>query len=96
MHRQPTRKTAVWSGKQVAGSDVRTHATHAFELGRLDGAELGLTIRDHPGDIEVALAAYERALFPRSASIARQTASKHRRFFGESALRSVVELFAGH
>jgi hypothetical protein len=31
-----------------------------------DGAELGLAIAAHPGDIEAALTAYEAALFPRS------------------------------
>lgn len=61
-----------------------------------DGAELGLALRDHPGDIESALAAYEKALFPRSAVFADQTAQNHRRFFGDDAPRSVVELFAAH
>ena len=39
-------------------------------LAMLDGAELGLAIAAHPGDIEAALAAYEQALFPRSESFA--------------------------
>jgi 2-polyprenyl-6-methoxyphenol hydroxylase-like FAD-dependent oxidoreductase len=61
-----------------------------------DGADLGQALRDHPGDIEAALAAYELALFPRSASFADQTARNHRRFFGDDAPRSVVELFSAH
>ena len=59
-----------------------------------DGAELGQALRDHPGDMEAALAVYERALFPRSASFADQTARNHQRFFGDDAPRSVVELFS--
>ena len=38
-------------------------------LAMLDGAELGKSIAAHPGDTEAALAAYEQALFPRSASL---------------------------
>ncbi len=45
----------------------------------LDGAELGLALCNHPDDIEAALAAYEQALFPRSAAVANQTVQNHRR-----------------
>jgi 2-polyprenyl-6-methoxyphenol hydroxylase-like FAD-dependent oxidoreductase len=34
----------------------------------LDGAELGAALAAHPGDTEAALAAYEAAMFPRSAA----------------------------
>ncbi len=36
-------------------------------LAMLDGAELGQAIAAHPGDVEVALAEYEQAMFPRAA-----------------------------
>ncbi|MER5782859.1 NAD(P)/FAD-dependent oxidoreductase [Streptomyces mobaraensis] len=39
-------------------------------LAMLDGAELGKALAAHPDDVETALAAYERALFPRGAEAA--------------------------
>lgn len=39
-------------------------------LAMLDGAELGAALAAHPEDVEAALTAYERAMFPRSAQAA--------------------------
>ncbi|WP_322964531.1 FAD-dependent oxidoreductase [Sphingomonas fuzhouensis] len=59
----------------------------------LDGAELAQTIMDHGNNVEAALSAYEGAMFPRSSEVARLSAENLSLFFGNSAPRSVVELF---
>ena len=64
-------------------------------LAMLDGAELGTAIAMHPGDIDAALAVYETALFPRSASAA---AEAHRILdlcLDDRAPFGLVEFFAG-
>lgn len=58
-----------------------------------DGAELGRAIADDSNDIEAALAAYERVLFPRSVSAAAESEQNSKLFFGEGAPQSVVDLF---
>jgi hypothetical protein len=58
-----------------------------------DGAELGRLIAANPDDIEAALAAYEKDLFPRSTSAAAESELNSKVFFGDDAPRSVVELF---
>ena len=52
-------------------------------LAMLDGAELGEAIAAHPGDVEAALAAYERAMFPRAEQIAAEGVEFGELFTGE-------------
>ncbi len=60
-------------------------------LAMFDGAELGRAIAANPGDIEAALGAYERELFPRSASVAAQGALED--LFGAGAPQTLVDFF---
>ncbi len=69
-------------------------AGEGANLAMLDGAALALQIATRPADIEGALAGYEKALFPRSAEVARRSAESLQRFFGPDAPRSTVDLFA--
>ncbi|OYD69982.1 FAD-dependent oxidoreductase [Rhodococcus sp. OK302] len=64
-------------------------------LAMFDGAELGKAIAAHPNDIEVALAAYEQALFPRSASEAEDAHVILDLCLGDRAPFSLVDFFTG-
>ena len=63
-------------------------------LAMYDGAELGRALAANPGNSEAALATYENELFPRSASVAAETDRNLKRFFGDDAPESVVNLFS--
>ena len=64
-------------------------------LAMLDGAELGLAIAAHPGDIEAALAAYEEGLFPRSAAVAEEAHLTLGLLLDDRAPLGLVELING-
>ena len=64
-------------------------------LAMFDGAELGTAIAAHPGDVEAALAAYEQALFPRSADAAEEAARDFDLCFGDDAPAGLVALLTG-
>ena len=65
-------------------------------LAMFDGAELGKAIAANPGDVEAALIAYEKDLFPRSASAAAEADRNLKLFFDDNAPQSVVDLFTNY
>ena len=62
-------------------------------LAMFDGAELGKAIAANPADVEAALVAYEKELFPRSASAAVEAEGVLRLCFGDHAPQSLVDFF---
>jgi 2-polyprenyl-6-methoxyphenol hydroxylase-like FAD-dependent oxidoreductase len=65
-------------------------------LAMYDGAELGKAIAAAAGDVEAALAAYEAALFPRSAAEAAEANRIIGVCFGDNAPQSLLDFFASH
>ena len=65
-------------------------------LAMFDGAELGKAIAANPGDVEAALIAYEKDLFPRSASEAAEAKEVLKVCIGANAPRSLVDFFANN
>jgi 2-polyprenyl-6-methoxyphenol hydroxylase-like FAD-dependent oxidoreductase len=61
-----------------------------------DGAELASALAAHPGDPRSALAAYERALFPRAEHAATQSAEGMALLFGPDATRNLVAMMSGN
>jgi 2-polyprenyl-6-methoxyphenol hydroxylase-like FAD-dependent oxidoreductase len=71
-------------------------AGEGANLALLDGAELGLALAAHPGDIEEALAAYEEKMFPRSEISAAGSAQSGAMLFRADAPQGLLDMFAGH
>ena len=71
-------------------------AGEGANLAMLDGAELGQAIAAQPNDVEAALAAYERALFPRSEAAAAESAENLVVCFRDDAPKGLLDVFTGH
>ena len=70
-------------------------AGEGANLAMFDGSELGTAIAAHPDDVEAALTAYEKALFPRSEQFAAESARNHRLLFGADAPAGLLALLTG-
>ncbi|GAB3744864.1 FAD-dependent monooxygenase [Amycolatopsis oliviviridis] len=71
-------------------------AGEGANLAMFDGAELGLALAAHPGDVEAALAVYEQALFPRSEASAAESAENLDLCFADDAPKALLERFASY
>jgi 2-polyprenyl-6-methoxyphenol hydroxylase-like FAD-dependent oxidoreductase len=71
-------------------------AGEGANLAMFDGSSLGEAIAAHPGDVEKALSAYERELFPRSAEAAAEAARNLTLCFAENAPQSLLDQFAAY
>ncbi|MFD5248065.1 FAD-dependent oxidoreductase [Amycolatopsis sp. NPDC058340] len=71
-------------------------AGEGANLAMLDGAELGLALAAHPGDVEAALKAYETELFPRSEASAAESAENLALCFAEDSPKPLLDQFAAY
>ncbi len=88
---------------RVAGVTLLGDAAHLMSpsgeganLAMYDGAELAKAIAANPDDIEAALTAYEKELFPRSAFEAAESEQILKLCLGPNTPRSLVDFFSAH
>lgn len=75
---------------------LMTPSGEGANLAMYDGAELGKAIAANPNDIEAALLAYEKDLFPRSASEAADASRIIEVCFGGNAPQSLVDFLTNN
>jgi 2-polyprenyl-6-methoxyphenol hydroxylase-like FAD-dependent oxidoreductase len=71
------------------------YAGEGANLAMLDGAELALALAAHGADVEAALGAYERAVFPRAGAAAEASAGGLAMIFSPDSPREMVGFFSG-
>ena len=73
---------------------LMTPSGEGANLAMYDGAQLAKALAAYPDDVEAALAAYERELFPRSALAAAESEDGIDMLFGDDSPQSLVDMFA--
>ena len=73
---------------------LMTPSGEGANLAMFDGAELGKAIAANPGDVEAALLAYEKELFPRSAAAAAEADEFLKLRLSPNASESLVDMLA--
>ncbi|WIX82563.1 NAD(P)/FAD-dependent oxidoreductase [Amycolatopsis carbonis] len=71
-------------------------AGEGANLAMIDGAELALAVVESGGDVEAALARYEKAMFPRSEEAARGSAENLVTMFAADTPDGLLAVFEGH
>lgn len=71
-------------------------AGEGANLAMFDGAQLAQAIAGNPGNLDAAIADYEKDLFPRSAIAAKEAADNLELCFGQEAPHSLIALFTAH
>jgi 2-polyprenyl-6-methoxyphenol hydroxylase-like FAD-dependent oxidoreductase len=71
-------------------------AGEGANLAMFDGAQLGEAIAAHHGDVEAALAGYEKDLFPRGEQAAAESARNLDLIFDDKAPQSLLDEFAAY
>jgi len=99
MHTLPVEHTwdcVPWATLLGDAAHLMISSGEGANLAMFDGAELGKTIAANPSDAEAALLAYEKNLFPRSAS---ETAAVEQVLdvcLGPNAPQSLLDFFTSH
>lgn len=90
------------SWRRVPGVTLLGDAAHVMSpfageganLAMYDASQLALAVAAHPTDVEIGLAEYESALFPRAEESARESADSLNMIFSENSPKGLVDMFA--